>query len=140
MFYYFSGRSNHQRYSMKKVVLKNFAIIIGKHLFWTLFFVKLQGLNGFNFIKKRLQHRCFLINIAKFLTNIYFKDHLRTPASVLLTITSIKTPLSVFWGNKKEHTTDYLQEVYKILSDRLSESFLNVTTKIIRIICGNIVK
>ena len=40
---------------MKKVVLKNFTIFIGK-------------LQTGNFIKKRLQHRCFPLNIAKFLT------------------------------------------------------------------------
>ena len=39
---------------MKKVVLKNFTIFIGK-------------LQTGNFIKKRLQHRCFPPNIAKFL-------------------------------------------------------------------------
>ena len=31
-----------------------------------------------NFIKKRLQHRCFPVNIAK---NKYFEEHLRTAAS-----------------------------------------------------------
>ena len=30
-----------------------------------------------NFIKKRLQHRCFPVNIAKFLRTAYFKDLLR---------------------------------------------------------------
>ena len=38
----------------KECVLKNFAILTGKHLCW-------------NFIKKRLQHRCFPVNIGKFL-------------------------------------------------------------------------
>ena len=38
-------------------VLKNFAIFIGKHLYWSL---------KFNFIIKKLQHRCFPVNIAKF--------------------------------------------------------------------------
>ena len=34
-----------------------------------------------NFIKKRLQHRCFPVIIAKFLST-YFEEHLRTAASV----------------------------------------------------------
>ena len=39
-----------------------------------------------NFNKKRLQHRCFPVNITNF-KNIYFEEHLRTAASVgLLTI------------------------------------------------------
>ena len=40
----------------KKAVLKYFAIFTGKHLCWSL-----------KFIKMRLQHRCFPVNIAKFL-------------------------------------------------------------------------
>ena len=41
--------------------LKNFSIFTGKHLCWSLF----AGLQGCNFIKKRLQHRCFLVNISE---------------------------------------------------------------------------
>ena len=47
-------RSSHRRCFMEKTVLKNFGIFTGK-------------LQGFNFIKNRLQHRCFSLNIAKFL-------------------------------------------------------------------------
>ena len=56
----------------KKAVLKYFAIFTGKYLCWSLFFNKYAGLQFCNFIKKRLQHRCFPVNIAKFL---------RTPVS-----------------------------------------------------------
>ena len=45
----------------KKVVVKNFAIFTGKHLRWSHFLIK-----RLHFIKKRLQHRCFPVNIAKF--------------------------------------------------------------------------
>ena len=43
---------------MKKVVLKNLAIITGKHLCWSLFH-KVADHKACNFIKKRLQYRCF---------------------------------------------------------------------------------
>ena len=56
------SRSSHRRCSVKKGVLKNFANFIGKHLCWSLFLIKLLA-----FIKKRLQHRCFPMKIAKFL-------------------------------------------------------------------------
>ena len=46
----------------KKGVLKYFAIFTWKHLCWSLF----AGLQACNFIK-RLRHRCFPVNIAKFL-------------------------------------------------------------------------
>ena len=65
------SRSCHQRCSIKKAVLNNFAIFTRKHLCRSLFL-----------IKWRLQHRCFSLNIVKFLKNIYFEKHLQTTASV----------------------------------------------------------
>ena len=55
-------RSSHQGCSIKGVVLKNFAINTGKHLF-----VKVIGLQACNFIKKRVPHGRFSVNIVKFL-------------------------------------------------------------------------
>ena len=46
-------RSSHRKCFMKETVLKNFAIFTGKF-------------QACNFIKTRLQHRCFPLNIAKF--------------------------------------------------------------------------
>ena len=48
-------RSSHRRYSIKKVVLKNFAKSTGKHLCQSLFFNKVAGV------------RCFPVNFAKLL-------------------------------------------------------------------------
>ena len=50
-----------------------------------LLYNKVTGLQLFNFIKKRLQHRCFLVNIAKFLRTP-IEEHLQTAAPVLLII------------------------------------------------------
>ena len=55
---YRSSRSN----VLKKCVLKNLAIFPGRHLCWSLLLIKLQA-----FRPKRLQSRCFPVNIAKFL-------------------------------------------------------------------------
>ena len=41
---------------------------------------KVAGRKTCNFIKKRLQHRCFPVNFGKFIKT-YFEEHLRTPAS-----------------------------------------------------------
>ena len=46
----------------KNGVLKNFAMFTRKDLCWSLF-----GVFEVNFIKKRLQHRYFPVNITKFL-------------------------------------------------------------------------
>ena len=44
--------------------LKNLAIFTGKHLCWRFFLI--------NFIKKRLQYRCFPVNIAKCLSTAFY--------------------------------------------------------------------
>ena len=59
------NRSSHRRCSLKTAVLKNFAIFTGKRLCWS-FFNKVVGQKARNFIKKRLQHRCFLWILRKF--------------------------------------------------------------------------
>ena len=51
----------------KTAILKNFAILTGKHLCWNLFFNN-------RFIKKRRQHRSFLANIEKFLRTPILKN------------------------------------------------------------------
>ena len=53
----------------KKVVLRNFAKLTGKHL--------CQSLRPATLFKKRLWHRCFLVNFAKFLRTSFFIEHLR---------------------------------------------------------------
>ena len=58
-------RSSHQRYSVTKGVLKNFAKFRGKHLCQVLFFIKVASPTSL--LKKRLWHRCFPVNFAKFL-------------------------------------------------------------------------
>ena len=39
-------------------------------------FNKALGLQSCDFIKRRLQHRCFLVNIPKFLRTSFFTEHL----------------------------------------------------------------
>ena len=60
----------------KKGVLENFTKFTGKHLCWSLFFNKVAGLRPESILKKRLQHRCFPLNLVKFLKNSFFKEHL----------------------------------------------------------------
>ena len=58
----------------KKAVLKNFAILTEKDLCCSLFLNKNAGLQSWNLIKKRLQHRYFPVNIAKFLRKLVLKN------------------------------------------------------------------
>ena len=55
--------------------LKNVINFTGKHMYWSLFLIKLQAYPQV-FIKKGFQHRCFSVNIAKFLRAAFFN---RTP-------------------------------------------------------------
>ena len=70
--------------------LRNFAKFTGKHLCQSLFFNKVAGLTpgtgdsgtgGFlkpaTLLKKRLWHRCFPVNFAKFLRTPILTNHLR---------------------------------------------------------------
>ena len=64
----FVFRSSRPEVFYKKGVLTNFAKFTGKHLCQSLFFY---------LIKKRLWHRCFPVNFAKFLRTLFLKEHLR---------------------------------------------------------------
>lgn len=58
--------ATHQRCSVQKAVLKNFALSIGKPLRWTLFLIELQVF--------RPQHRCFPVKFQKFLITAILKN------------------------------------------------------------------
>ena len=56
-------RSSHQRCSVRKGVLRNLAKFTGKRL------------RPGTLLKKRFWHRCFPVNIAKFLRTLFFTEH-----------------------------------------------------------------
>ena len=51
-------------------------IHIRKHLCQSLFSNQVAGLRPATILKKRLWHRCFLVNFAKFLRTPFIKEHL----------------------------------------------------------------
>ena len=59
-------RSRYWRCSIQKSVFKNFVILTGNRLRWSLILNKVADLQACNFIKKRLQHRCFTVSIVRF--------------------------------------------------------------------------
>ena len=63
-----------QRCSIRKGVLKNFAKFTGKHLCQSLFFNKVAGVKPATLLKKRLWHRCFPVNFAKFLRTPFLQN------------------------------------------------------------------
>ena len=71
-----------RRCSIKKAVLKNFAIFIRKSLCWRLFLIYLQAYKAATLLQRDSNTGVFLWILQNF-QNIYFKGHLWTNASEL---------------------------------------------------------
>ena len=69
-------RSSRSEVLCKRGALKNFAKFTEKRLCQSLFFNKVTGLSPATLLKKKLWHRCFPVNFAKFLRTPFFY---RTP-------------------------------------------------------------
>ena len=67
-------RSNHQRYSVRKGVLRNFRKFTGKHLCQSLFLNTVVGLRPATLLKKSLWHRCFPVSFMKFLKTPFLQN------------------------------------------------------------------
>ena len=72
-------RSSHQRWSVKKSVIRNFTKFTGKHLRQSLFFNKKN-----NFFKKETLTQVFSCEFCEISKNTFSIEHLRTTASGLL--------------------------------------------------------
>ena len=59
---------------MKKGVLRNFTKLTGKHLYQSLFLNKVASFRPTILLKRRLWHRCFPVDFAKFLRTPFFKN------------------------------------------------------------------
>ena len=68
-FLFFWCRSSRPQVLCKKVILRNFAKLTGKNLN--------QSLRPATLLKKKLWHRCFPVNFAKFLRTPFLTEHLR---------------------------------------------------------------
>ena len=58
----------------QKGVLRNFAKFTGKQMCLNLFFNKVAGLRPATLLKKWLCHRCFPVNVAKFLRTRFLQN------------------------------------------------------------------
>ena len=63
--YLYLHRSSRSQIFFRIVVLKNFAYFTGKHLRWS---------EACSFIKKGIQHGCFPVKFAKFLTSPFLQN------------------------------------------------------------------
>ena len=69
-----NSRRRHRNCSIKKGVRKIFAKFTGKHLCQSLFFHKVAGLRPATVSIKRLWHRWFPVNFAKFLRTSFLQS------------------------------------------------------------------
>ena len=75
------NRSSHQRCSVRKGVLRNFAKFTGKHLCQSLFFNKVAGLRLATLLK-RDSAQVFSCEFCKVSMNTFFTEHLWVTASI----------------------------------------------------------
>ena len=94
----------------EKGVLRNFTKFTGKHVCHCLFFNKVVGWS-LQFIKKWLWHRCFPVNIAKFLTPFrisggYFERNARESCGDVWHIRPMLPSTSAIWSScSKKHVS-----------------------------------
>ena len=91
-----SSRSSRPDVFCEKDVLRNFAKFTRKHLCQSLFFNKVAGMPA-TLLKKRLLHRCFPVNFAKFLRTPFLKEHLRWLLLIFQSIIYWTHLSSYFW-------------------------------------------
>ena len=74
----------------KIAVLKTFAIFTGKHLWWS-------SLWPATFLKKKLQHRCFSVNIVEFLrTSLVTASNRRVLRTYMIVFFAENIQISIF--------------------------------------------
>ena len=72
--YFQSSEAVARRHSARKSVLRNFAKFTGKHLYQSPFLIKLQAWPA-TLLKKRLWHKCFPVNLTKFLRTPFLQNN-----------------------------------------------------------------
>ena len=79
-------------------------------------FSKVAGLQACNFVKKRLQHTCYLVKFAKLLRTLFFTEHLFTVTASVCSENLGKTAQQAFpWE---------FFETYKTISAAVSVAFM----------------
>ena len=88
------SRESRPEMCCKKGVFKNFVKFTGTHLRRGLFLNKVAGLRPATLLKKRLWHKCFLVNFTKFLRTPFF---INTSGGCLWISVHLKFWLDNYW-------------------------------------------
>ena len=100
----------------KKGDLRNFAKFTGKYLCQSLFFNK----GACNFIKKEALAQEFSVKFAKFLSTLFFTEHLWAPASVIIKLFSLHRS----WENSLRNQVWTIQKWSKILCEEIRKFWM----------------
>ena len=108
-------RSSRSQMFFKISILKNFPMFTGKHLYWSLFLIKLQAF------------RFFPVNIAELLRTAFFIEHLRW----------LLLQMSCFTLHFQKDVAEYIAVLHCIIVSfwnvkLLSFAFIRCTTVVIR--------
>ena len=97
--YFLVYRSSHQRFSVNKGVLRNFAKFTGKH---------------YEFIKKRLWHRCLPVNFVKFLRTSFLQNTSEQLLLCIRTESTIPFLYGKIWIEENSYSGMFLSMLVKI--------------------------
>ena len=86
---------------MKKGAPINFTKFTGKHLGQSLFLNKVTGLRAATLLKKKLWHKCFPVNFAKFLRTPYLQNTSEWLLLILFVACFLCFQLSKIFATKK---------------------------------------
>ena len=95
-------RSSHQKFPVRKGVLRNFAKFKGKHLYQSFFFNKVAGLRPATLFKKETLAQVFSCEFSEIFKNAFFQrtppvaasEIRKTTLSLLLTLLCLHFPLN----------------------------------------------
>ena len=109
----------------KKAVIKNFALITGKHLCWNLFLIVLQAFRPATLLKRDSNAGVFFIINATFLRTSILKKICKR---LLLKF----YPVVLFWFFRRYFRSSNLPAFYKVSVLKTSEKFLGKQSLILK--------
>ena len=121
---YHKRRSSHQRYAVRKGVLRNFAKFTGKHLRQSLYFNRVAG-HACNFIKIETLAQVLCCEFCKISKNTFFIEHVWASASLS----------SCFWVNIEENGDSVFMKTG--FSDICNNFFNNYHFQVINFVVSN---
>ena len=124
----------------QKDVLKNFGMFTGKTPVQESPFNKVVDLDTYNFIKNRLQHWCFPVTFAHFLTSLFLIEHHRwllwngVKSLQIILLFSLINFLKSFFSNRFLIHKNYVQNIHCLALMPHSHSHFNLIVNLTHVV------